>query len=129
MGKAALVETDIKEGKALLSGLDDANLGITAALWFYFSDSNEWRLLLATRQVDDEGPKKVYERVQSQLETLKGKITQLSLQDISIVSPTDKLVTLLKPVINTGPGISGIRFTRNVIKNLVIEDAYIYRMS
>jgi hypothetical protein len=52
----------------------------------------------------------------------------LSLQNISLVSPNDDLVKLLKAAIKTGPGVSNIRFTGNVINNVFIEDAYIYRV-
>jgi hypothetical protein len=38
------------------------------------------------------------------------------------------MLSLLRVAISTGPGISGIRFTHNTINNVLIEDAYIYRL-
>jgi hypothetical protein len=48
MDKPALVNSDMDAGERLVRGLDEAGLKVTAALWFYMSDSDEWRLMLAT---------------------------------------------------------------------------------
>ena len=127
MDKPILVEADLEAGKALLSNLDKSRFSVKAAFWFYLSDSNEWRLIFALPSVDRIGPQAAYEKMQSQLQKLDPKYN-LALQNISIVSPKENLIMLLKKVIHTGPESSGIRFTRNTINNVFIEDAYIYRM-
>lgn len=127
MDKPTLVDSDIKAGEVLLNKLDEIKFKVKAALWFYSTDSEEWRLIFASPTVDEKGPKNAYEKVQSHLQGLK-KQHKLSLQNISLVSPNDKLIKLLRTAIKTGPGISGIRFTKNVINNVLIEDAYIYRL-
>jgi len=121
----------MKAGEALLSKLDEIKFNVRAAFWFYMPDSEEWRLIFASPAVDKKGPKEAYEKVQSQLPELKEELEQdyeLSLQNISVVSPNDDLVKLLKTAVKTGPGVSHIRFARNVIDNVFIEDAYIYRV-
>jgi hypothetical protein len=127
MDKTALVEKYIEDGKKLINGLDEKGFRLDAALWFYLTDSDEWRLLLASPFVEKEGPRKSYNVIQSVLEGLSPP-SAISLKDISIVSPNYNLIQLLKIAIRTGPGISDIRFTRNVINNTLIEDAYIYRI-
>lgn len=127
MDKSALVEKHIEEGERVILGLGDAGFQVDAALWFYLSDSEEWRLLLASPFVEKEGPKKAYSFIQSVLEQLSPP-SEISLKDISVLSPSHHLIHLLRIAIRTGPGISGIRFTRNVINNTLIEDAYIYRL-
>jgi len=124
MDKPTLVDDDMKAGEGLLKKLDGIKFDVKAAFWFYLPELNEWRLIFASPAVDKKGPKEAYETVQSQLQDLK----QLSLQNISLVSPNDNLVKLLKAAIKTGPGVSHIRFTGNVINNVFIEDAYIYRV-
>jgi len=128
MGKATLVDADMKAGEALLNRLDETKFDVKAALWLYMPDPEEWRLILASPTVDAEGPKKAYEKVQSQLQGLDQGY-ELSLQNISLVSPSDNLIKVLKSAIKTGKKISHIRFTRNVINNVFIEDAYIYRLT
>jgi len=128
MGKATLVEADMEAGKALLKKLDEVKFKVKAALWLYMPDPEEWRLVLASPSIDTDGPKRAYETVQSQLQGI-GQKDILSLQNISLVSPRDKLIKALKSVIKTGKEISHIRLTRNVINGLFIEDAYIYRLT
>ena len=132
MDKPTLVDADMKAGEALLGKLDKAKFNIKAAFWFYLSEPEEWRLFLASPVFDKEGPTKAYEKVQSELAELKKGSEQdyeLSLQNISVVSPNDNLIKLLKSAVKTGPGVSHIRFARNVINNVLIEDAYIYRVA
>jgi hypothetical protein len=127
MDKPTLVDADMKAGEALLNKLDEIEFDVKAALWFYMQDSEEWRLIIASPIVDKDGPKKAYEKVQSQLQELNGRY-KLSLRNIALVSPSDNLIKVLKSAIRTGKKISHIRFTRNVINSVFIEDAYIYRL-
>lgn len=127
MDKTVLVEKDIQEGKRLIEALDKADFQAEAAMWFYLTDSDEWRLLIASPFVEKNGPKKAYSFIQSVLAQLSPS-SEIPLKDISVLSPKDQLISLLRTAIRTGPGISGIRFTRNVINNRLIEDAYIYRI-
>jgi hypothetical protein len=121
-----LVEKDIEAGRHLLEELDKQKTAISAALWFYLDDDDRWRLLLASRVVDDQGPLAAYKLVQNALaklpETQKPEFT-----DISVVSPSDDRIQAIRSAIKTGPGISEIRFSRNVANNLYIEDALVYR--
>jgi len=54
---------------------------------------------------------------------------RIPLKDIAVIDSNDPLIKLLRVAIKTGGGISGIRFTKNVINGTPIEDAYIYRIS
>ncbi len=131
MDKPTLVDADMKAGEALLGKLDEADFNTKAAFWLYLSEPEEWRLFLALPLVDEKGPREAYKQVQSQLPKLKEELEQgyeLSLQNISLVSPNDDLIKHLKTAVKTGPGVSHIRFARNVINNVFIEDAYIYRV-
>ncbi|RLG30722.1 hypothetical protein DRO03_03545 [Methanosarcinales archaeon] len=127
MDKTALVERDIQEGKDLVEALDGTEFKVDASLWFYSSDSDEWRLLIASPFVEENGPKKSYGFIRSVL-TRPSPPSEISLKNISVLSPKHRLIKLLKTTIHTGLDIAGIRFTRNVINNILIEDAYICRI-
>ena len=127
MDKTVLVERDIQEGKDLIEALDETEFKVDASLWFYSSDSDEWRLLIASPFVEENGPRKSYGFIRSVL-TQPSPPSGISLKNVSVLSPNNQLIQLLKTAISTGPGIAGIRFTRNVINNTLIEDAYIYRI-
>lgn len=128
MGKTLLVDKDIEDGKRLIKALDKSDFPVDGALWFYFTTSDEWRLLLVSPLVDEKGPKEVYASIQLVMAKLKLPLGIL-LKRISVLSPKSELIQLLRMAISTGPGISEIRFTRNTINNVFIEDALIYRLS
>ena len=121
-----LTDQMIEAGKTVLEQLDASNVDVSAALWLLEPESQSWRLVLAIREVDRQGPKAVYKKIDAALQrTAKGK-TSLSLQDISAVSPKDAVITLLRKVVKTEKD-PGLRFSRNTINGHYIEDAYIYR--
>ncbi len=114
-------------GKELTKRLDDMGFVLVASFWLFLPDTGDWRLILATPMVDDKGPKATYTEVQKALDP---ELRGLSLNNISVVSPTQPIVKLLSIAIRTdATAVGSIRFTRNRINNLFIEDAYIYRMA
>lgn len=128
-----MVETQLtpelmKEGATLLERLDKSGISPDAALWFYFPDIGAWKFLLAEVKLGPEGPREVYRGVQKALQALRNEVTHLSLEDVAVAKPDAPLIRLLSQAISTGPGINGIRFSRNVINGTLIEDAYIYRL-
>jgi hypothetical protein len=128
MDGTALVDSDIEAGRRLIEALDKSPLRVDAALWLYHPDLEEWRLVIATPMVDDEGLKAAYTAVQSVLRSLE-EPSPIMLDRISIESPNDKLIRTLTRVMNTGSGIVNQRFTRCAFNNVFIEDALIYRLT
>lgn len=128
MDSTPLVEEDIELGRKALKALDDSQrLQVTACLWLYVPDSGVWRLVVSSPLVNAQGSREVYGRIQRALEQA-GLADQLPLQRISAVSPQDPLLKLLGLAIRTGRGPANIRFTGNVLNNVLIEDAFIYRL-
>lgn len=117
----------VKGGENLLRELDDANANVRAAVWFYFPEEGLWKLLLSFPNLEKEGPKAAYARVQRALTKL-GEKQAPHLDDVAVAKPNAPLLQLLKTTIRTGPGISGIRFSNNVINGQLVPDAYIYRL-
>lgn len=115
----------IPQGQNLLKKLDESGIPITAAFWFFDSESQTWKFVLASPRVATEGPLDVYK-------TLQEYVGQegLTLQDIAVVGPHEPLVDLLRSTVKTPPtAIYGIRYTANTINNVFIDDAYIYRIA
>lgn len=123
-----LVESDIEGGKLLVEQLDFGNVPLSAALWFYDREEECYRLFLATKVYDDRGPLEAYRVVQEFLKKLPEE-HRLSLTDINIVSPSDETIVAIKQAVQTppAPDISGIRFSRNLVNNVYVDDAWIYR--
>ncbi len=137
------------EGKLLLELLDEEKgIPITAAFWLLDSENRTWRYILASPIVDTQGPLEAYKilykifqiynkeeakwrpykKVRSYKEEA-GLGIGLTLQDITLVSPDEPVVKLLRTVVKTPPiSTSPIHFAGNSINNMFIDDAYIYRM-
>ena len=127
--KESLSEQMISAGSDLIRRLDEAGLKVSGALWFYETDSNDWRLIIVSPDVRAKGVKTVYEEVQSVVRATPGDQSIISLKDISVVDSDDSLISLLKIAIKTDNRISRIRFSRNMINGTLIEDSYIYRLT
>jgi hypothetical protein len=127
--KENLTREMIQAGGDLIRRLDDARLEINAALWLYLPDSNLWRLVIASSAVREDGPKKVYQKIQSILSEIAGNDIAIRLKDISAVKDNDGLILLLRTDLSIKDRISGLRVSRNTINGHFIEDAYIYRMT
>lgn len=125
MVDAVLVESAIHTGEELVRRLGAAHLDVRAAFWLYLPESETWRLYIASPLVDSKGSKWMYERIR---EVIVRFALDLSLREVSAVGPSERMVKLLRRAISTGPDISRIRFSRNVIDGTFVEDAYIYRM-
>lgn len=116
-------------GEDILRRLDKAGLEIRAALWLYLPDARRWSFVVATPYVKLDGPRKVYKKIQSVLSRVPNEQRVIDLQSVTAVDTTEPLIGLLRTAIQTGDGISGIRFSRNMINGVLIEDAYIYRLT
>jgi len=121
-----LVAGLFQAGEQLLRQLDLAGVPVQAAFWLWDEETRRWRLFIASPLVQTEGPLAVYRALQEKTPGPEG----FTLQDISVVSPHDRRVDLLRKAIRTGPtDIAGIRIIGNAINNILIDDAYIYRVA
>jgi hypothetical protein len=127
MAKETLVNEYIEETIELLNELDNNGFPIEAALWYYLSESEEWQFLIATKLVDEVGKKAVYQKLFDLINS-KNILKSTPLRKITVISPQDPLIAILRLAIVTGPQLSKIRFQNNFINNVFIEDALIYRL-
>ncbi len=127
MVKELLVEDRIEAGKLLTESLDKANLQIVASFWIFDSEANEWRLMLATRLVDEEGPTKTLRKIQTLLHKNQALGRVLDLRDIYLAGPEDQIVKDLRKGLRTGKKFKGLRLTGGVVGGHFVEDAYVYR--
>lgn len=126
--KDQLTSVMIDAGAELTQKLDELGLPVTAAVWFFMSEINEWRLLFASPEVSAKGPLAVYDRIRSAIDQLGGKASAVPLSAIGVIDADADLVRLLRIAVRTGSGINQIRFSKNAINGHFIEDALIYRI-
>jgi len=129
MVKAELTTEMIDVGRKLLELLDRKKFRARACFWFYFSESERWRFVVASPEVRTRGPHAAYRKIQTLSRGVPHAAELFAPGDVTVVKDNDPLVVLLRRAISTGPGISGIRFTSNSINGTFIDDAYIYRLT
>jgi hypothetical protein len=127
--KESLSSEMISAGAELTRRLDEARFIVSASLWFYIPETNTWRFIIGSPEVRTLGPKKAYKQVQSVISKMPEAQPKIPLKDITVIDSSDPLVSLLRVAIGTATGISSIRFAHNVINGVLIEDAYIYRIT
>ena len=119
----------ISAGANLVKILDDSSCRVKAAFWMFLPEEKTWTLILASPLVKEEGPKKYYKRIIDATKVLTAEDNIISLSNISVSDINSQLVQLLKCAISTGESISNIRFSKNTINGVFIDDTHIYRMN
>lgn len=126
MDTRELVEEKRKEGEQLLRALDAAGFPVSAAFWYRMQETNDWRLIIASPTVRDQGPDFAYQNIQRALSQLSNPTVQLT--DIWVVKDTEPLAQLIKSDKRTGPReISNLRYYNTSVSGAYIDAAYVYR--
>lgn len=123
----SLTDSMMKAGAKLIERLDANNSEVKSAFWLYFPEEKTWKLLVASPLVDKEGPRDYYKRIVEANKVASIEEDIVSLNDVGVTNTKHQIVQLLKFMVGTGDGISGIRFSKNTINGVFIEDTYIYR--
>jgi len=127
--KESLSSEMIAAGSELTRRLDESGFPVSAAFWLYEPESNTWRFIVGSPEVGTQGLKAAYKRVQAVVAAIPEDQATIHLKDISVVDSNDPFISLMRVGVKTSGGISGIRFNRNMINGVLIEDAYIYRLT
>ena len=127
MAAAILVDSDVEMGRELLRILDETKFPVTAAAWIFFPDFEEWRLVIRTPKAEKNLQQALLELAVS-LDERGDLRRRLDLSRVRLVPPKDKMLAAMGSVVRV-EGTSNIRFTRNVINGVVVDDALIYRLA
>src|SRR3954447_6547601 len=85
----------IEEGRRLIKELHESHIEVDAAFWAFLSDLERWRLLIASRVYDHEGPIKAYSRFGSIYDRIKPRL-RIAITDLELVSCEDRRVKALQ---------------------------------
>ena len=125
--KEALTDDMIRNGAALVAWLDARGFPVSSAFWLYEEETNRWTLMIASPRSDDGEPMEAIRAVRQAIDAMPQAGRPLTLFDTTVVGPRYLPVALLRKVFDTGPVISSIRYTFNMIDGVIIDDALIYR--
>lgn len=122
MAEDALVSSDLDRGADLVRALDAAKFPVVGAAWLYYPDMDTWKLVLATPKAMDL--RQAYTEIRRIAE--QAGVESPDLARIRLVPPTDPTIAALSQAIRI-EGLSGVRFSQNMINGIYVDDAYIYR--
>jgi hypothetical protein len=122
----ALTSWDIDFGKELWKTLRDNQKFPAQGLLWLLESENGWRLLIATRKVDEVGRRKAYEELGN---ITRGVVpgTNQSLR-IELISPKEPLYQALRSVFGKTASVEGARLGNTQVGGMFIEDAYLYEV-
>jgi hypothetical protein len=123
MYKTILVEQLIEDGARLLKGLDERDVPVRAAAWFYDPEKMVWKLVIVTPVASDPGPLEAYMRIQP---AMTGIGLSFSLDDIIVMSPNSRKFAEFKRTIE-GAAPSAVLRPKDSPGGVVFDDAYVYR--
>jgi hypothetical protein len=126
MAQETLLDSHIESGKILLNELDGRDFHIVTAMWFFYPDISEWKLLLYSPEFEKKDPILLYTEISKIIDFLSENIQGITLETIKLILKNDSLLKLFKSIIHVG-GISTVRMTSNYFNGIYIDDALIYR--
>lgn len=127
MAKEKLLESEIDAGARFIEALDKHGKLVDAALWFYYPDLDQWKLLLSSRALEEKDLTRSYTKISEILSSDEKINKNLSVADVKLLSRSDPMMKLLKGIIRTDKGLNRIRMTSNMFNGIYVEDALIYR--
>ena len=129
VSKTYLETIDQEKAKELLIFLDKTEVKPTSFFWFYIPDIQAWRLVISSNYFKNMSKKDSYREFIIKFKN-NNIVQEIGVENITLLQPDNGIIMLLRSVMKTDPkSVNGIRFKYNTIKNIYIDDAYIYRLS
>src|SRR5262245_24304406 len=127
MGKAFLVDRDIEDGKRIVDLLVRSGEKVPVALWLFDAERGAWQLVLAVPQMA-RSPQEAYNFLQNVLKDM-GKSVQLTLQDITLISPDADLTKSLLKEKKSARALADQFLSGTRIGDAFLDAAYLYKVA
>jgi hypothetical protein len=85
----------IEEGRRLIRALHESQVDVTAAFWVFLSDLERWRLVIASKLYDREGPIKAYSHLGSIYDQINPRL-RIRITDLEFAGSEDRRVKVLE---------------------------------
>jgi hypothetical protein len=129
MAEEALVDSLVSDSECLIREMDKQHPGPSNVLWYYFSDAEAWRLLIAGPSIDSLLPKQeacAYELCAKAITA--AKLGALTIADVKLTRTNDPLLVATKFVLKTPPnGIVRAHFRDSVFNGIFVKEMLILR--
>lgn len=127
MDNATLVDVDLKKSERIVSALESHGIRVTAALWVHFPEYEDWRLVIAARELDKLELRDAY--LQVNRITKEAGITVWETPTIHLMKTTDPFIRALRKVFGKAASVVGMRLGGQIWGDRFIDDAYAYKIA
>jgi hypothetical protein len=127
MAEKTLVEADLGKSEKIVSALEAAGIRVAVALWVVFPEYGDWRLVLASRDLDPVSLGDSYLQVNRVLRD--SGLTVWETPTIFIMKTTDPFVRALRKVFGKAKSVIGMRLGGQTWGDRFVEDAYAYKIA
>ncbi|HEY8185666.1 MAG TPA: hypothetical protein VIF64_06340 [Pyrinomonadaceae bacterium] len=131
MGEEALVESQISDSIALIKRLEDDGDKPSTAIWYYFADVDEWRLLLAGQTFDallPQDERRAYQKIAEALS--KAKLSSLNIGEVKLVRTDYPLLNVTRQLVKTSTdALIRAHFKDTSLNGTFIKEMLILRSS
>ena len=127
--KEPLTPEMINIGSRLTEELERMGMPIIASFWLFESESNDWKLRIATPENETGGHRAVYEKIRGAIKAIGLSYEEFALRNVRLIWSNEKLVLALQTVFGEGVVTTPMRWGRGVIYKSYVDDAYIYRVN
>lgn len=129
MAEEALVESSVADSVKLVKELDKQGDTPSNVLWYFFSDAEVWRLLVAGTAFDSLLPKdesQAYQKIARAIGS--ANLTSLSIADVKLVRTNDPVLVATKFVIKTpADGVVRAHFRDNTFNGIFVKEMLVLR--
>jgi hypothetical protein len=129
MAEETLVESLVSDSVKLVQELDKQAPGPRNVLWYYFSDAEVWRLLIAGPSFDQLLPKEEGRAYEICARAITGaNLDSLTIADVKLVPTDDPVLVATKFVIRTAvDGIVRAHFRDNFFNGIFVKEMLVLR--
>ena len=129
MDNKALVEYKIHSAIRLGEELEKSGRNLNFLVWYYYSDVEEWQLLMSATWIDDLLPKResvAYGKLADLLNNQQ--IDGIEISELKVINSDSDLVKAIKMIIKTGNiGFTQAHFSNNTINGIFMKDFIVMR--
>ena len=127
MDNTTLVEIDLKKSARIVSALESHGIPVVAALWVRFPEYEDWRLVLAAKELDKLELRDAYLKVNKIVK--EAGITVWEIPTIYLMKTTDPFIRALRKIFGKAASVVGMRLGGQTWGDRFVEDAYAYKIA
>jgi|SRR5271154_4258717 len=127
MDKTTLVEVDLRKSERIVSALEKAGVHVAVAMWVHFPEYEDWRFVLASKNLDASSLGDAYLKVNHIL--TKAGMTVWEFPTIFIMKTTDPFVRALRKVFGKVANVVGMHLGGQTWGDRYVDEAYAYKIA